>query len=300
MLVDITVSDLLDIGFSENKLQCKAFVETNVRLLRCLADVSSQDKDGVCKWLTSIHQDLAVYRIDFARCGITKSLLPHLTTELLKEIGVHSGVDQLKILLALRELPDYVGHDTPDAGVLNRSFSLTPVHHGRYDVFMSYRRATGSQLASLLKVHLHLHGLNVFLDVAELGGGKFDDALLTTISHSHNVILVLSPHSLDRCYGDTPARDWVHKEVLCALDNRVNIVPVIADGFTWPSEMELPADIQPLCKMNGVRWSHEYQDACVEKLVKFLHLSTTSRRRSTVSFSTVRSVELPAVDVTVS
>ena len=33
------------------------------------------------------------------------------------------------------------------------------------DVFISYRRSNGSQLASLLKVHLEIRNLSVFLDV---------------------------------------------------------------------------------------------------------------------------------------
>lgn len=290
MLMDITVDDLQDIGYSDSKVECKAFLE-HVRALRCLADVSLRDRDGVCKWLTSVSQDLAVYRVDFVRCGITKALLPHLTADLLKEIGVQSGIDQLKILVALRELPDHIGRDTPDTSTVNPSFTLLPIHRERYDVFICYRRSTGSQLASLLRVHLHLHGLNVFLDVSDLGVGKFDDNLLTTISRAHNVVVVLSPHSLDRCCSDTHARDWVHRELLCALDNRVNVVPVTAEGFTWPGEDKLPPDIRPICKMNAVSWSHEYQEASVEKLVTFLHLHPASRRRSR-RLSTIRSFDV--------
>ncbi len=38
-----------------------------------------------------------------------------------------------------------------------------------WDVFISYRRSNGAQLASLLKVHLSSMGLRVFLDVDRLG-----------------------------------------------------------------------------------------------------------------------------------
>ena len=43
-----------------------------------------------------------------------------------------------------------------------------------YDVFISYRRSNGSQLSQLIKIHLKLAQMNVFLDVDELGAGEFD------------------------------------------------------------------------------------------------------------------------------
>ena len=286
ILLDLTTEDLEVVGF-QSRLRCKWFLE-QVRKLRCLADVSARDRDNICKLLMEISKDLAVYRVDFVRRGVTQSLLPLLTDEILMEIGVHSSLDRLKIMTAVGEFPDSVGRDSPDRAP--RPFvPLSAAHKKKYDVFISYRRSTGSQLASLLKVHLHVKGLSVFLDVAELGSGKFDDALLTTISNCFNIILVLSPNSLDRCLGDIRVQDWVHKELLCALDNGINVIPVMDEGFQWPKERDLPEGIRPVCKINGVNWTHEYQDACVDKLISFLRLPPTSRKRSmshNISFAT--------------
>ena len=277
ILLDLTMEDLKEVGF-QSRLRCKWFLE-RVGKLRCLADVCARDRDNICRLLTEISKDLAVYRVDFVRKGVTKSLLPFLTDEILMEIGVRSLLDRLKIVTAVGAFPESSGHDTPDRA--SKSFvPLSAAHRKKYDVFVSYRRSTGSQLASLLKVHLQVRGLSVFLDVAELGSGKFDDALLTTISNCFNVILVLSPNSLDRCLGDIRVQDWVHKELLCALDNGVSVVPVIDGEFQWPKETDLPEGIRPVCKINGVNWTHEYQDACVDKLISFLRLPPTSRQRS--------------------
>ena len=277
ILLGMKVEDLLEVGF-KSRLRCKWFLE-QVRKLRCRADVSVLDRDDVCRWLTTVSKDLEVYKVDFAHRGITKDLLPHLTDEILVEIGVCSAVDRLKILLAIERIQEESGRDTPDSEGPVPTFE-SPSQNKKYDVFVSYRRSTGSQLASLLKVHLQLKGLSVFLDVAELGSGKFDKALLTTISNSRNVLLVLTPQSLDRCVGDTMVQDWVHREILCALDSKVHVVPVMDPLFKWPVETTLPEGLQRLTKLNGVPWSHEYQDASVEKLIRFLRLpSTTLLRR---------------------
>ena len=51
--------------------------------------------------------------------------------------------------------------------------------------------------------------------------------------------------------------------------------------FVWPKDDEIPEDIQSINRMNGVHWSHEFQDAAVGKLIEFLKLPVVSgiRRR---------------------
>lgn len=79
------------------------------------------------------------------------------------------------------------------------------------DVFVSYRRSNGSQLASLLKVHLELRGFTVFIDVDRLEAGKFDNNLLNSIRQAKNFLLVLTPSALERCIDDAEQKDWVHR-----------------------------------------------------------------------------------------
>ena len=64
---------------------------------------------------------------------------------------------------------------------------------------------------SLLKVHLQLRGFSVFIDVEKLEAGKFDNNLLKSVRHAQNFVLVLSSGSLDRCFGDSDRKDWVHR-----------------------------------------------------------------------------------------
>ncbi|GBM41891.1 Sterile alpha and TIR motif-containing protein 1, partial [Araneus ventricosus] len=137
------------------------------------------------------------------------------------------------------------------------------------DVFISYRRSSGSQLASLLKVHLQLRGFSVFIDVERLEAGKFDNNLLNSVRQARHFILVLTANSLDRCINDTDCKDWVHKEIVEALKSQCNIIPIL-DNFQWPEVESLPEDMRAIPYFNGVRWIHDYQDACVDKLERFM------------------------------
>ena len=273
LLLDLTHEDLKELGFS-SRLQSRWFLK-EIEHLRCLVDVSKQDNDDVSGWLIGVSKTLSCYRVDFVRRGVSHSLLPHLTDDVLRELGVHSCLDRLKLLLAVDGL-SLGSQDHTDSSL---PLSTPKKRGGGCDVFISYRRASGSQLASLLKVHLQVRGLSVFLDVEELGSGKFDDAILSTISRSSNLLLVLSAGALERCKGDATTLDWVHREIVCALDHSVQIIPILVEEFQWPKKSELPQDIQQVCNLNGVLWSHEYQDACIEKIISFLHLQTPKPAR---------------------
>ena len=68
-----------------------------------------------------------------------------------------------------------------------------------YDLFISYRRDGGHEMARLLYEHLKLKGLNCFFDLEELGSGQFNIKLLRCIEESDNFVLILSPNALERC-----------------------------------------------------------------------------------------------------
>lgn len=120
------------------------------------------------------------------------------------------------------------------------------------DVFVSYRRSNGSQLASLLKVLLQMRGFSTFIDIERLEAGKFDCNLINSIKQAKHFILVLTPNSLDRCIGDTECKDWVHKEIVEALKCGSNIIPVL-ENFEWPDVDKLPEDMRGVCRFNGIR-----------------------------------------------
>ena len=71
--------------------------------------------------------------------------------------------------------------------------------------------------------------------------------------------------ALDRCYNDEEQRDWIHKEVSCALSSACNIIPVF-DNFVMPDPELLPESMRAVTSYNGVKWIHDYQEACVDKV----------------------------------
>ena len=84
-----------------------------------------------------------------------------------------------------------------------------------------------------------IRNLSVFLDVDRLEAGKFDNNLLQSIRSARNFVLVLTPGALDRCKNDEEQRDWIHKEVACALSSKCNIIPVF-DNFVMPDPQVSP------------------------------------------------------------
>ena len=276
LLLDISLNELSVLG-CKNPLTSKWLLK-QISGLRVKLDYSDSDPEAICEWLVAIGPELALYKSNFMSSGVTRDVLPLINDEVLREMGVSNPIHRLKLGMAIDSLSHTPAlRDSTDFDSPLRS--LNPSLGRKYDVFISYRRSSGSQLASLLKVHLQLRGLNVFLDVAALGSGKFDEALLTTIANSLNMVIVLTHKALDRCLGDNRVNDWVHREIVHAIDSNIHIVPVL-DNFQWPSEDLVPSDIRSVYRMNGVKWSHEYQEACVEKLISFLNLPAFRRKSS--------------------
>ena len=85
-----------------------------------------------------------------------------------------------------------------------------------YDIFISYRRDGGKELARPLKSELELRGYRVFLDFDELKDGVFDRRIMEAIDAAPIFMVILSPHALDRCAN---ADDWVRREIEYALEH---------------------------------------------------------------------------------
>jgi hypothetical protein len=136
-----------------------------------------------------------------------------------------------------------------------------------FDVFISYRRATDSQTARLIRSELQHRGYKVFLDVDDLRPGHFDEALLNRIEEAKNFILILSEGALERC---AKSDDWMRKEILCALSKKKTIIPIMMPGFNFPTPEEISSELQPLLVHHSIRYSHDFFDAMIEKIAVFM------------------------------
>jgi len=130
-----------------------------------------------------------------------------------------------------------------------------------YDVFISYRRDGGFEMARLLYEHLKAAGVNAFFDLEELRSGQFNVKLYNAIEDSANFLLVLPQGSLDRCVFED---DWLRLEIEHAIKNKKNIIPLMMSGFEWPES--LPDSLKNLPYFNAVKMSREYFDATVSRL----------------------------------
>ncbi|EZA50513.1 Sterile alpha and TIR motif-containing protein [Ooceraea biroi] len=258
LLLQLTEENLReDIGLT-NGIMRRRF-SRELQNLKKMADYSSRDTGNLNSFLQSIGQEFSIYTYSMLNAGVDKDSIRNLSEDqLLTECGIANSIHRLRILDAIKNMQhnqfNSCEYESPDKSL---------------DVFVSYRRSNGSQLASLLKVHLQLRGFSVFIDVERLEAGKFDNNLLQSIRQAKHFLLVLTPQALERCIQDVECKDWVHREIVAALQSQCNIIPII-DNFMWPEPEELPEDMRTVCHFNGVRWIHDYQDACVDKLERFM------------------------------
>lgn len=258
LLLQLTESNLSeDIGLT-NGIKRRRFTR-ELQNLKKMADYSSRDTGNLNTFLQQIGQEFSIYTYSMLNAGVDKDSIRTISEDqLTQECSITNSIHRLRILEAIKNISS-----NQFSSCINESPDKS------LDVFVSYRRSNGSQLASLLKVHLQLRGFSVFIDVEKLEAGKFDNNLLQSIRQAKNFLLVLTPKALDRCSTDSECKDWVHREIVAALQSQCNIIPII-DNFQWPEPEELPEDMRAVCHFNGVRWIHDYQDACVDKLERFM------------------------------
>ncbi len=144
----------------------------------------------------------------------------------------------------------------------------------RYDIFISYRRQGGDSTAKIICDRLKDRGHNVFYDVEALRSGAFNTRLYSVIDECSDVIVVLSPESLERCSNED---DWVRLEIAHALKAGKNVIPVFLRGFSFPDT--LPEDIGALRYQNGLEANSEFFDAFMERLQSFLKTKPALFRR---------------------
>lgn len=110
-----------------------------------------------------------------------------------------------------------------------------------YDIFISYRREDGNAFARQMQLKLENYGYKVFLDVEELKDGVFDQRIIDAIVNARVFIALLTPRYLCRCASK---EDWVRKEIECALDNSVHLVPINIDRLFKDFPEDCPIHIR--------------------------------------------------------
>jgi hypothetical protein len=136
------------------------------------------------------------------------------------------------------------------------------------DVFLSYRRQDGADLAFLIKERLEQRRfyqrrkIDVFLDTQDLDKpGEFSAELSKQIANAHVFICILGPHILES--------EWVEFEAEQASKLGRTMIPVFQPGFNKDGEA-LPAPIKKLTECNGVEAYPTHLDEELKKLKKLV------------------------------
>lgn len=181
-------------------------------------------------------------------------------TEAEKELSSQPHINKLFV----EYLDKNVLHISKKLKKLKKSYLLQAIESSRIDIFISYRRDGGFYLAQLLYIILKQSGKNPFLDKESLESGRYDEQILEKIKECQNVIVVLSPGSLDeRKAGE----DWMRKEIICAMENKKKIIPIMMDEFEYPENlsgvlkdfsMNQSVEISPKCFKEAVQTLFRY------------------------------------------
>lgn len=145
-----------------------------------------------------------------------------------------------------------------------------------YQIFISYRRVGGEDMAGRIADRLRRLGYSVFYDVESMRAGKFNSQIYEAIDNCHDVLVILPPNALDRCVNPD---DWVRIEIAYAIEKKKNIIPILMNGFEFPAD--LPDEISTICDYEGIRAPSGFFDALMTRLISLL----TSPKSTSNSYS---------------
>eukprot|EP00092_Neocalanus_flemingeri_P040516 GFUD01044121.1.p1 GENE.GFUD01044121.1~~GFUD01044121.1.p1 ORF type:complete len:392 (+),score=90.23 GFUD01044121.1:143-1318(+) len=243
----------------QNGILRKRFLR-ELKNLRKTSDYSSCDGADIADFLSTIGADFREYSYNLVSKDMSVDYMKKLGAadlqDMLKEVGVDNIVHQHKIVDAVISLDEeFQSNDSSESSETS------------YDVYLTYPKSKGAELASLIKMQLELRGISVFADSHE--SAHVSKTNLKLIQETKHFVLILPPSGLDSCLVQNRGSEKLRAELVAALAVEANIVPVV-DNFQWPDQEELHEDVRAVSYFNCVRWVHDYQDACISKLERFL------------------------------
>lgn len=151
-------------------------------------------------------------------------------------------------------------------------------------IFLSYRRDDASAWAGRLHDALaaQFDERNIFQDVTAVRPGQdFRKAIEGALDQSDVVLVVIGPRWLTEATADGEQRlaspdDYVHIEVVAAIEHGKQVVPVLVGGATMPTTAELPEGLEAL----GMRQAVVLRDASWRQDVNSLIRSLRGERES--------------------
>ena len=145
-------------------------------------------------------------------------------------------------------------------------------------LFISYRHddSAGYVMALRKEMNQAFGAQNVFIDVEDIPvGSDFVKVIEDTLGRCIALLVTIGPlwlraaDSLGQRRLDDP-RDFVRLEIATAILLGIPVIPVLVGGAEVPGESDLPMDIKPLARMQGIVLSTARWDEDVGKLCQAL------------------------------
>ena len=261
MLLQLTETEIRDDIGLVNGILRKRFLR-ELRELKKSADYTSCDGGLMANFLHKISPEYKIYTYNLILKEVSLDFMQRLSAvdldDMLKDCGVESSIHRHRVIETVLSL------DSEDAG--SCSLSESGFSEPGTDVYISYSQAGGAELASLIKIQLEQRDREMSI-LAECHDSGLQDRALARLRDCRHYVLILGPGGLDQCLQGEQRR--LHMELVTALKSGVKIIPVTVE-FSWPEPELFPEDIRALTSFNGVRWIHDYQDACLDKLERFI------------------------------
>lgn len=105
-------------------------------------------------------------------------------------------------------------------------------------------------MANNLYYRLTMKGYRVFFDLDELRNNRFDQQIYNHISNAKDVIVILEDKSLQSIETGTYKGDWFCKELMFAIAEKKNIIPLLLDNYQMPSEDWFPEELKEFAYKN--------------------------------------------------
>lgn len=134
----------------------------------------------------------------------------------------------------------------------------------KYDVFISYRREDGGDLANYFNSELNRHGFRTYIDIKELTIGIFPEELEKAIKNSDLILVVLTDGSLERIEDNS---SYVRKELDIAYTNNKPLFIISKVENIYDKLEEKTNKIYgKLKKQNIIEYNHNQSNDVIEKL----------------------------------
>ena len=123
------------------------------------------------------------------------------------------------------------------------------------DIFISYRRSDGTDIARSVEQALKARGYqNIFYDYTSLRDGVFNEKIIDAINQCNDYILLLTPHALDRCAEEG---NWVAREIETAIQAGCQFIPLaVNENYArfpsdFPKRLRIIQNIQQTLLLNN-------------------------------------------------